>query len=253
MNKYSNIEIKAVKDEDRVVEFIATKEVVDYDGDVVVVDGIDTTKILKGNKSFLWGHRQNDPPIGKILSLKKDGDILIGKAQMTSEEEYSFGFTIYKLIKGGYINNISIGFLPDYDSITFKEDRATKKQIRHINKSTLLEISAVNIGANPKTSISAKSFSDAANKAWEDQTIDGEELKAIQDELDKVVDIQPISSDVIDKQLEVLQTELDELKKYVSFLEKELEDKDTEDPYETIIQELQEDEDTYKELVEELQ
>ena len=81
--KYAAInEVKAAG-EDRIIEFIATKEIKDYDGDVVKVDGMDINKIKK-NKSFLWSHQQSAPPIGKIVKVWKDGKIIRGKAQLTS-------------------------------------------------------------------------------------------------------------------------------------------------------------------------
>jgi len=176
--KYAEItEVKSVDSDNRIIEFIATKEIVDYDNDIVKVDGLDISK-MKKNKSFLWSHKQGDPPVGKVISLKKDGKQLLGKAQMTSEEEYPFGYTIYKLIKGGYINNVSISFMPDYDSIEHDEKKG--KQVRTIAKSTLLEISAVNVGANSAAMVSAKSFKDAANKAWDAGEIDGLELEEIE-------------------------------------------------------------------------
>lgn len=63
--KYLDIQdVKTANKEDRIVEFIATKEIKDYDGDIVKVDGMDISK-LKKTKSFLWSHQQTMPPVGK--------------------------------------------------------------------------------------------------------------------------------------------------------------------------------------------
>jgi len=248
MNKIYNtsIEVKEIDNESRTITAIGSKETIDRDGDVIKVDGVDFKK-YKTNPVVLYSHDSRELPIGKTVKVWVDSDKLMFKIQFATAEENPKAEYVYKLFKGGYLKAFSIGFIPNYSDITYVEDKKTKKSVRYINSSELLEISAVSLPSNREALI--QTF----EKAWQSGDIDGEALKSLQDELDKVVDIQPISSDVIDKQLEVLQTELDELKKYVSFLEKELEDKDTEDPYETIIQELQEDEDTYKELVEELQ
>ena len=118
--KYASINnVKSIEDEDRTIEFVASKEIPDYDNDIVKLDGMDISKIKK-SRSFLWSHQQNMPPIGKIIKVWKEGNLLKGKAQLTSEEEYPFGYTIFKLIKGKYINNISISFLPDYKTIEYK-------------------------------------------------------------------------------------------------------------------------------------
>jgi HK97 family phage prohead protease len=140
---------------------------------------MDISKIKK-NKSFLWSHGQRDLPVGKVLSLKKDKGLLFGKAQLTSEEEYPFGYQVYKLIKGGYINNVSISFMPDYSTAEYRDIKG--KSVRVINNSTLLEISAVNIGANSNALITGyKSLKEATNKAWDDGVLDGEELNSVND------------------------------------------------------------------------
>ena len=186
--KYASItNVKSVDSDNRVIEFVASREIPDYDMDIVKLDGMDITKIKK-NKSFLWSHQQGMPPVGKILKVWRDGKNLKGKAQMTSEEEYPFGFTIYKLIKGGYINNISISFLPDYKTIEYKEDKKTGERTQIINNSTLLECSAVNIGCNTGTSIEVKSLKDSINKAWDDDIIDGKELNQLEETLEKDID-----------------------------------------------------------------
>lgn len=177
-------DIKSTDKENRIIEFIATRELVDYDNEIVKVDGMDITKIKK-NKSFLWSHNHGAPPVGKIISISKEGKIIKGKAQMTSEVEYPFGYTIYKLIDGGYINNVSIGFMPNYDTITYKDDKSTGKKVRIVNDATMLEVSAVNVGANRAATVSAKSISDAATKAFDENVIDQSELEYLYDELKK--------------------------------------------------------------------
>jgi len=216
--KYASIGVKSAEGNDRVVEFVATQEMIDYDNEVVSVEGLDISKIKK-NKSFLWSHLQTQPPVGKIISMKKDGKQVIGKAQMTSEEEYPFGFTIYKLIKGGYINNVSISFIPDPTEFEYKEKDG--KQIRYINKATLLEVSAVNIGANPGTSIYAKSIKEAADKAWNDGVLDGSELKEVEDALQNQESGVKVVVDT--KKVEELESKIVELSKYIKFIETELE------------------------------
>lgn len=173
-------DVKSIDDDNRIIEFTATKELADYDGDIVKVDGLDISKIKK-NKSFLWSHQNRDLPVGKILKMWRDGKTIKGKAQLTSEADYPFGFTVYKLIKGGYINNVSISFIPDYKTMEYKEDKKTGKHVRIINNSTLLEVSAVNIGANNAAMITSKSFKESINKAWDADVIDGSELAALED------------------------------------------------------------------------
>jgi HK97 family phage prohead protease len=218
---YATTEVKANKDEERIVEFIASSEVkTDYDGDIVKIDGMDINQIKK-NKSFLWSHNQSQPPIGKILSMKKDGKVLLGKAQMTSEEEYPFGYQIYKLIKGGYINNVSISFIPDFSKIEYKEQNG--KQMRIINASTLLEVSAVNIGANNQAVITnTKSLKDTFEKAWEDGVLDGKDLNLVNEVVDNYTP--DIESEDKDAKIVELENKIKQLECEIEVLSKDEEE-----------------------------
>jgi len=221
---FGSAECKAVGD-DRVVEFVATHEIEDYDHDIVKVDGVDISKIKK-NKSFLWSHSQSEHPVGKIISIKKDGKKIVGKAQMTSEEENPFGYRTYLLIKGGYNNNVSMSFIPDRKTIEYKEkdDRA----IRIINNSTMLEVSAVNIGANRNAMITSKSLKDSFEKAWDDGVLDGEGLNEMNEAVDAmeakaIAETESIDKDAAIVELEAKVAEL-ELQVKEQDMDEELED-----------------------------
>jgi len=230
------------KDKDlRVIGFVATDEIVDYDGDLVKVQNMDIKKIKK-NRSFLWSHNQKAFPIGKIISVNKDGNTIIGKAQLTDEEEYPFGYQAYKLIKGGYINNVSISFMPDYSTIEYRDVKG--KSVRVINDSTLLEVSAVNIGANSNALITGyKSLKEATNKAWEDGTLDGEELNIVNDMIDSLKESKSEEVGLIEK-IATLEAKIKEL---------ETKDQDPEDEfYKTLLDDFEINDDPYKEIVDSL-
>jgi len=237
--KYASIyDVKSVDDEQRIIEFIATKEIVDYTNEIIKVDGLDINGIKK-NKSFLWSHKMTDPPVGKVLSVKKDGNKLIGRAQMTSEEEYPFGYTIYKLIKGGYINNVSIGYKPDYSTATYKDTK--DGNVRVINNSNLLEVSAVNVGANRAAVMtSVKSFEDIATKAFDENVIDQNELEEVYNILkgheEEIIEEEDKVKNVVDKANEYIQ-KIEALKQKVKELELQLEENEEEDIYESIFKE----------------
>ena len=254
MIKYANMQqVKSVDSDNRIIEFVASKEIPDYDNDVVKLDGMDITKIKK-NKSFLWSHQQSERPIGKILKVWRDGNTLKGKAQMTSEEEYDFGYSIYKLIKGGYINNISISFLPDYKSIEYKENKKTGERTQIITKSTLLECSAVNIGCNTGTSIQVKSFKDGIDKAWNEDVIDGKELSQLEEAIEG---LEKNTDEVVTKEMDyeaeikMLKEEMKELKSgsYIYSLFDKEEDNSLDKLYDDIVKEKNE---HYQEMIDEL-
>ena len=220
MIKYANMqEVKSIDEDKRIIEFIASKEIPDYDNDIIKLDGMDITKIKK-NRSFLWSHKQTERPIGKILKVWRDGNTLKGKAQLTSEDEYDFGYSIYKLIKGGYINNISISLIPDYKSIEYKENKKTGERTQIINRSTLLECSAVNIGCNTGTSIQVKNFKDSINKAWDEDILNGKELHQLEEAIEKEIEDVETYTEEMDyqKQIDTLKAEIEELKKKGNYI-----------------------------------
>lgn len=255
--KYASINnVKSIEGEDRIIEFTASKEIPDYDLDIVKLSGMDISKIKK-NRSFLWSHQQSMPPVGKIIKVWKEGNLLKGKAQLTSEEEYPFGYTIFKLIKGHYINNISISFLPDYKTIEYKENKKTGERTQIINNSTLLECSAVNIGCNTGTSIQVKSFKDGINNAWSDNIIDGKELNQLEEFIEKNTEKDTVTKEMdYEAEIKLLNDEMDKLKdkSYMFGLFDEYKSKSFADD---IIEEIEADEkakedELYKDIMKEL-
>lgn len=169
---YTTIEeVKASKD-DNTIEFIASKEVADRDREIVSIKGIDL-KNYKKNPVVLFSHQRGELPIGKAVGITKSGDSLKMKVEFADEATYPFAHQVYKLIKGGYLNAVSIGFSPDYDSITYDE----KKNTRTFNKVELFEVSVVTVPANADALATGKSINETINKAFKDEVITEDELK----------------------------------------------------------------------------
>lgn len=132
----------------RVLEFVASDETVDRYGDVILVRGWDDTNFLK-NPVFLWAHRSADPPIGKVISIERrmDKPALLAGVQFADKETYPFADTIFKLYKGGFVNAVSVGFLPlEYRPRVENGETVGTEFIRQ----ELLELSAVPVPANPE-------------------------------------------------------------------------------------------------------
>ncbi len=142
------MEAKASK-EDRVINYIATKEIVDSHGRLLKVSGMDLS-ILKQLKSIYWNHNTYDPPIGKAISVRKSGDEVRVSVKFAEPEEYGFADTIYKMVRGGYINGGSIGITADYQDIDYPEKmKVGGKQVKMVvNKSQLKEFSVTPTPAN---------------------------------------------------------------------------------------------------------
>ena len=172
---FDSFEVKETKD-DRTLQFIGSKEITDRDKEIVKVKGLDL-KNYKTNPVVLWSHQYDQPPVAKATKVWKSGDELKFKVKFAEMEEYGFADTVYKLYKGGYMNAVSIGFIPDWDSIEYpnKDGKSRSGAQRIFNKAELIELSLVPVGANPAALLSSKGIT----KALEDNVIDDSELEEI--------------------------------------------------------------------------
>jgi len=135
----------------RTIEFTSSTETPDRYGDVIRVAGWDLTNFQK-NPVFLFGHRSEDPPIGKVLASTKqlgDSPALIQTVQFASKDVYPFADTIFKLYRDGFMNAVSVGFLP-LDSQALVDEETGQEIGYEFLEQELLELSAVPIPANPQ-------------------------------------------------------------------------------------------------------
>lgn len=125
-----------------IYRFIGSKEVVDRDGDIVVLDGMDTESYVK-NPIVLWGHNHNELPIGKTvgLTLDKTSKELIFDIAFASTEK---GREVESLVKDGILRATSIGFM--VNNWEYEAD----KGVFLLDDTELFEISIVNVPANPE-------------------------------------------------------------------------------------------------------
>jgi hypothetical protein len=113
---FSGGEVKALDKEHFISEHIISTEAVDRDGESVVFKDLGyVTRNYRNNPVVLFFHN-TDPaspklPIGKNLSLRKDGSAVIARTQFAVEEDTSgFTRTLWNLHIGGYLGAASIGF-----------------------------------------------------------------------------------------------------------------------------------------------
>ena len=190
--KIVNIKQEGLKSEnnENAFNFIATKEVIDRDGDVVIAKGIDLSN-YKNNPIVLFAHNWGDAPVGKAVKLsKKDGALNVSINFADTQE----GQKIKYLVANGYLNALSIGFrmvqsyaqnpyltfeksmddlkvdFPDIYS-RFEKDIKNGNLNRVITKSELYEISVVPVPANPSA------LAQFASKGIENVNIDNRVVK----------------------------------------------------------------------------
>lgn len=172
IRKQFGLEIKSKNSEKREITVIGSQLGVDRDRDIVDIKTMNL-KPYKTNPVVLWSHRSGELPIGKAVSIQKaaGNTQLKFKVKFATEEEYPFADTVYKLVKGGYINASSIGFAVNYEKSEYDKDRGGYD----LNNSELLELSLVNVPANADALITQRAY----DKAFEDKVITKEELDQI--------------------------------------------------------------------------
>lgn len=130
---------------DGVIEAVITSGAVDHHNETILMEGVDTSAY---HGTVLYGHDYQGLPIGKTLSLTKLKSKIKARFQLAIEE-YPFAKTVYEMIKGGYLTDVSIGGLVR----RWSDDWMT------IEEMVMKEFSVVPIGANPEAMITAfKSF-----------------------------------------------------------------------------------------------
>jgi HK97 family phage prohead protease len=149
--------VKALDENSGILEAIVTTSDVDRYNENIITSGIDTTNYIEKNPVVLYGHDYYSFPVGKTLKLTQMKNKIKAQFQLAIEE-YDFAATLYKLIKGGYINAVSIGgrvleWSEDYKSIIRME---------------MVEFSVVAIPANPEAMITARSFETMVGKSMSD-------------------------------------------------------------------------------------
>lgn len=168
--KFSSIE-KGVNDEGKkVYTFIASTLDIDRDRDIMNVKGIDYSNFMK-NPVILFAHDMWDEPVGKAIDIKVEDDKLFVDIQFADTDK---GKNIEKLVDGGYLNAVSVRFIPneiygicgeksvdylekDYPDLFVKIKDKIKDAYNVITKSELLEVSVVPIPANQNALLVMKS------------------------------------------------------------------------------------------------
>ena len=157
INKTFSSEVKQIgQEEDRVLRFITSTESEDRDGDIIKIDGWKLDNYMK-NPVILYGHDYGGLPIGKSVNIQKDSinKKLIQDVKFPTKDEYEFADTVYRLVKAGYLNATSVGFMglqaePRLDEKGNYLGKIYKKQ-------ELLETSIVPVPSNPTALMEARS------------------------------------------------------------------------------------------------
>ncbi len=130
--------------------FALSSEVVDRDGDIITLSGLDL-KNFKKNPIALYQHNHNTP-IGTWENVKIIGKKLVGTLKLAEQGTSKHIDTIRKLVEQRILKAISIGF-------NVQDHQPIKNGGYKFTKTTLLEASLVSVPANQEALRLSKSLS----------------------------------------------------------------------------------------------
>jgi len=136
------------------VAFVASTATADRYGDTIDQTGWDTAA-FEANPVLLWAHSHSTPPVGRVVGLDKAGD-LKARVEFTPREMHAFGAEVGDMVRAGFLNAVSVGFLPKSWEERF--DEGGRYVGMHFKSMELLEISVVPVPANPQALLTGKSF-----------------------------------------------------------------------------------------------
>lgn len=156
----------------REIRYVFSDGSLDLAGDMIEPKGWELDQFNR-NPVALWAHMSCDPPIGAAKNVAVAGGKLMGTIGFATAEEYGFADTIYRLAKGGYINAVSVGFVPLEWSFTNDKERPYGIDF---TRQTLLEISLCPVPCNGNALQEARAAGiDTGQVAeWAQRVLDGE-------------------------------------------------------------------------------
>lgn len=161
------ISTKLVRKEDGTVSFVASESSPDRSGDTVQAAGWKLDNFKK-NPVLLWAHSHYDPPVGKVGSIAVVGERLIAdKCVFTSDDENKFGADVGRMVKAGFLNTVSVGFMPLKWELRY--DGEGNFLGYNFIEQELLELSVVPVPAHPNALVASKAFAEQL-RSWVSET-----------------------------------------------------------------------------------
>lgn len=160
----------------RKIRFCFSDGSVDRMGDTIDPNGWDI-RDFNANPVALWAHDSYSPPIGRASNVTVEGARLMGDIEFIGPETYAFSDTIYRMVRGKFLNAVSVGFIPlEYSFVENDPDRGWGIDFK---RQQLLEISICPVPANPNAL--AETYAEARAKGidtrplmeWAERMLDG--------------------------------------------------------------------------------
>jgi len=140
--------VKSINVEQRRIEAVASREMVDRDGEIVSLSAMRAAiKEYMKNPVILSGHSHRlgdgrSPVVGKVVDYRFQGKDLLITVEFADTD---LGLEYWKLYRDKYQRAFSIGFR----GLQTREENIDGKRVRVFTDIELLEISCVAVPANP--------------------------------------------------------------------------------------------------------
>ena len=161
----------------RTKRFVFSDATVDHSDDTIDPKGWNLG-VFKRNPVALFSHMSWEPPIGRASNVSVLGDQLVGDIEFAAAEIYEFADTIYRLVDGGFLKAVSVGFRPDDWALSRDKNRPNGIDFK---KQTLLEISICPVPCNPNALSEARSIGIDTRplREWAERALDGGDTGAM--------------------------------------------------------------------------
>lgn len=147
---------------DNAIRVIASAQTKDRYGTIIKTNGLQTNHFEK-NPVIFFNHNSRSFPIGRATRLVKDVEngLLIVDIEFDMDDELAK--EVLRKVKAGFLNGVSIGFIPNRDDMERLEDGTIV-----FNSADLLEVSIVGVQGNGDTVVIGRDFTpEQAKKEFE--------------------------------------------------------------------------------------
>lgn len=146
---------RAAGDDSRAIDFVCSTDAIDAYAESVSQDW-DLTR-YRQNPVVLFCHSAGsglfgsvDPsdriPIGRAENVRVEGGKLMARIVLATEDVSPLAEKVYRAIKSGMLNAVSVGFRPN----DVREEKRDGRDVLVLSQNELYEISIVDIPANPE-------------------------------------------------------------------------------------------------------
>jgi len=143
------MEIRAIREESREVDFICSTEALDAHGTVIKQDGWDLSRFTR-NPVVLWCHNRSvdELPVGHAVSFGVENNKLIATIRIATIEANPKAEHVWQSIRQKTLRGVSVGFMP----LEYHWEKDAEGGDEHLvfDRQVLCEISITPLPSNPE-------------------------------------------------------------------------------------------------------